>query len=224
MKKVVVTRVENLIKRVKKVLRILEKVRLDMELPGGQERLAPLLQAGIDAELICLDLRSFLVDYHLTAKEELFGEIADLQGYSVEERNGVFCIRMPVLPLKERCRSDCSYVAIPLLYALKKYGITHEIPRFDNAIVTVRHNYPNNLPVRYLRDHDNIEVKKVLDVIALYFLEDDNMAHCDLYYTAKPSDSYFTEIFIAPKPQHQGIIGGFTVGESDEKSEKIGLV
>ena len=27
-----------------------------------------------------------------------------------------------------------------------------------------------------------------------------------------------------PKPENQGIIGGFAVGESDEKSEKIGMV
>ena len=131
---------------------------------------------------------------------------------------------MPMSPPNDNFQRDGSYVAIPLLCALKQYGLTHEIPIFDDAVITICHHYPANFPVRYLRDHNHIVMKKVFDVIGLYFFTDDRMEHCDLYYTSKLSDSYFTEIFIAAKPENQGIIGVFAVGESDEKSEKIGMV
>ncbi len=117
-----------------------------------------------------------------------------------------------------------TYSRIRMLCALKQFGLAHEIPIFDDAVITVCHHYPANFPVRYLRDHNHLAMKKVLDVIGLYFFTDDRMEHCDLYYTSKLSDSYSTEIFIAPKLENQGIIGGFAVGESDEKNEKIGMV
>lgn len=224
MKKVTLTKLESIMQRMRKTLRTIEKVSLELGLPGVQVQLDPLMQAGVDAELISLDLRALLIDYYSEKADDVFGEIANLHEFSMEERNGVFWIRMPMIPLHDGSQMDDSYVAIPLLCALKQYGLTHEIPIFADAVITICHNYPANFPVRYLRDHNHLAMKKVLDVIGLYFFTDDRMEYCDLYYTSKLSDSYFTEIFIAPKPQHQGIIGGFAVGESDEKSENFGSV
>ena len=224
MKKVTLTKLESIMQRMRKTLRTIEKVSLELGLPGVQVRLDSLLQAGVDAELISLDLRSLLMDYYSEKADDVFGDIAHIHEFSMEERNGIFCIRMPMSPPNDSFQMDGSYVAIPLLCTLKQYGLTHEIPIFDDAVISVCHHYPANFPVRYLRDHNHLAMKKVLDVIGLYFFTDDRMEHCDLYYTSKLSDSYFTEIFIAPKPQHQGIIGGFAVGESDKKSAKNGLV
>ena len=224
MKKVTLTKLESIMQRMRKTLRTIEKVSLELGLPGVQVRLDPLLQAGVDAELISLDLRSLLEEYHSENADTGFGDIAHLHEFSMEERNGVFWIRMPMSPMNDKFLRDGSHVAIPLLCALKQYGLTHEIPIFDDAVITVCHHYPANFPVRYLRDHNHLAMKKVFDVIGLYFFTDDRMAHCDLYYTAKPSGEYFTEIHIAPKPENQGIIGGFAVGESGEKNAKIGMV
>lgn len=224
MKKVTLTKLESIMQRMRKTLRTIEKVSLELGLPGVQVRLDSLLQAGVDAELISLDLRSLLEEYHSENTDTGFGDIAHLHEFSMEERNGVFWIQMPMIPLNDSFQRDGSYVAIPLLCALKQYGLTHEIPIFDDAVITICHYYPGNFPVRYLRDHNHLAMKKVFDVIGLYFFTDDRLEHCDLYYTSKLSDSYFTEIFIAPKPERQGIIGGFAVGESDEKSAKNGLV
>lgn len=224
MSNIIISKTDSMIRQVKKTLRELENFRLKLEHPYSEDRFDHLLQAADAAEVTCLQLRQMLVACLSTSKEKLLDDISDAQGYSVEERNGVICIRTPALPLKKRYRSNCSYIAEPLMHILEQYNREHKIHRHQNAIVTIRHNYPSDLPTRYIRDHDNIEVKKVLDVVSLFFLLEDNMAHCDLYYTAKPSDSYSTEIFIAPKPESQGIIGGFAVGESDEKSEKNAMV
>ena len=214
MSNTIISKTDSMIRQVKKTLRELESFRLKMEHPYSEDRFDHLLQAADAAEVTCLQLRWILIACLVTPKDKLFDEISDTQGYSVEERNGVICIRTPALPLKKRYRSNCSYIAVPLAHVLKQYSREHEIHRLRDAIVTIRHNYPSDLPVRYIRDHDNIEVKKVLDVVSLYFLLEDNMAHCDLYYTAKASDTYFTEIFIAPKPENPEIVGGFAVGES----------
>ena len=214
MSNIIISKTDSMIRQVKKTLRELENFRLKLEHPYSEDRFDHLLQAADAAEVTCLQLRQMLVACLSTTKEKLLDDIADAQGYAVEERNGVICIRTPALPLKKRYRSNCSYIAEPLVCVLRQYSREHEIHRLRDAIVTIRHNYPSDLPVRYIRDHDNIEVKKVLDVIGLYFLLEDNMAHCDLYYTAKASDEYFTEIFIAPKPENQGIIGGFAARES----------
>ena len=141
-------------------------------------------------------------------------------GYTAE---GWFCAVIPTLLPKKR-NTSTGYIKEIMYASLERFFMDKQIRRFGKCTVIFRHVYNRDNPKRAWRDHDNIEVKKVLDVVSLFFLMEDNMAHCDLYYTAKPSDSYSTEIFIAPKPESQGIIGGFAVGESDEKSEKIGLV
>ena len=99
MKKVTLTKLESIMQRMRKALRTIEKVSLELGLPGVQVRLDPLLQAGVDAELISLDLRSLLEEYHSENADTGFGDIAHLHEFSMEERNGVFVIRMPMNPL-----------------------------------------------------------------------------------------------------------------------------
>ena len=45
--------------------------------------------------------------------------------------------------------------------------------------------------------------KKVLDVLALYFLKDDNMACCEILHTSRPADDYKTEIIISDWGENQ---------------------
>jgi len=50
-----------------------------------------------------------------------------------------------------------------------------------------------------VRDHDNIETKKVLDVITAYLLVDDTGLLCSNFYTTTVGDNEQTEVYIVSK-------------------------
>ena len=57
MKKVTLTKLESIMQRMRKTLRTIEKVNLELGLPGVQVRIDSLLQAGVDAELMELSIK-----------------------------------------------------------------------------------------------------------------------------------------------------------------------
>ena len=111
MSNIIISKTDSMIRQVKKTLRELENFRLKLEHPYSEDRFDHLLQAADAAEVTCLQLRQMLVACLSTSKEKLLDDISDAQGYSVEERNGVICIRTPALPLK----SDTAATALILL-------------------------------------------------------------------------------------------------------------
>lgn len=73
----------------------------------------------------------------------------------------------------------------------------HNIPRFtEKVVLCFRHIY---LPEDKLIDHDNIEIKTVIDAITLNVLQDDNPSRCSLYMDYGIGDYRHTEIDIVPE-------------------------
>lgn len=55
-------------------------------------------------------------------------------------------------------------------------------------------------PVRY-RDHDNIEVNMVSDIVALYVMPDDSPKVCAHYYCSTSGADDRTEVYVVPKEE-----------------------
>lgn len=56
-----------------------------------------------------------------------------------------------------------------------------------------------NLPIKAVRDYDNLELKAVIDVIATFCLTDDTGALCDSFQTTRFGYSSSTVITVMPK-------------------------
>ena len=50
-----------------------------------------------------------------------------------------------------------------------------------------------------MRDHDNIEVNKVADIVAMHVLSDDNPSVCSHYYCSASASEDRTEVYVVPK-------------------------
>lgn len=113
--------------------------------------------------------------------------------------NGWFYVKIPsILPKKES--GNPSYIRTTLYYSLRKFFFNNTVEKFtEKCTIIFKHNYSKERPYREYRDHDNIEINAVVDLIALFILKDDNPLRLDHYYfSTSQNDVDNTEIFVVP--------------------------
>lgn len=117
------------------------------------------------------------------------------QGICVLENQGVLSVTLPSLLPKRQTGARNDFLMEPLFYALSEYAMSHPICRYERSTVCFFHIYDKSIHP-YVRDHDNVECKQVLDAVALFFLPDDSGAYCDIYHTSREGTTDETRIFI----------------------------
>ena len=70
--------------------------------------------------------------------------------------------------------------------------------RYRDSVLIYRHVYSRDRPERQKRDHDNIEVNMVTDIITLYLLPDDAPRRCAHYYCSAAGAEDQTEVYVIP--------------------------
>lgn len=80
---------------------------------------------------------------------------------------GWFSLRMPLLlPKKEHGSAD--YIRSILFPEMQRFFHNQAPCRFKDCVLIYRHVYSRDRPERQRRDHDNIEINMVSDIVALY--------------------------------------------------------
>ena len=149
------------------------------------------------AERLACSIREIRVETCFLPKTSALKEAAQSQGITVEQQEGWYKIVLPGL-LPKRRSGSCTLLTAPLAAVLAEFDKAYPIRRLRNCVVCFRHLYSADLPERMARDHDNIEVKQVLGVIADRFLTDDNGLLCSNLYTSALAENEGTEIYVMP--------------------------
>ena len=111
---------------------------------------------------------------------------------------GRFIMRFPaLLPKKERGSPE--YVRGFLYPAMKQFFDTRPRFRFNDCVIIFRHIYNRARPERQYRDHDNIELNAVVDLITLFLLYGDTPLRCFHFYCSAESGADETEVIVLPK-------------------------
>ncbi len=109
-----------------------------------------------------------------------------------------FSVRIPaLLPKKEDGSAD--YIRSSLYLAMKDFFNNAEPVRYDDCVLIYRHIYQRDRPERKKRDHDNIEINMVSDIVAMYVMADDGPSTCSHYYCSNEGSEERTEIYVVPK-------------------------
>lgn len=116
-------------------------------------------------------------------------------GYTAE---GWFCVRLPML-LPKKNEGSAEYIRQFLYFAMKRFFTGKEPRKYDGAVLIYRHVYTEECPERQKRDHDNIEVNMVSDIIAMYSLCDDGPEICSHFYCSALGDKERTEVYVVPQ-------------------------
>ena len=113
---------------------------------------------------------------------------------------GWFEAVIPAL-LPKKNKDSAEYICDFMYPAMQNFFRGKKPVRYTDCIIIFRHIYRQDRPERQYRDHDNIEIKAVIDIIALYVLFDDSPLHCSHYYCSAPGNENRTEIFIVPRSE-----------------------
>ena len=116
-------------------------------------------------------------------------------GYTEE---GWFRLSIPaLLPRKEKGNPE--YVRSLIYPAMSNFFTGKQIEKFKDCTLVYLHTYDANRPQREWRDHDNVEVNAVTDIVALFVMLDDSPHICEHYYASKSGMENRTEVFVLPK-------------------------
>jgi hypothetical protein len=136
---------------------------------------------------------------HPRAKEMM--EDAILKVFPVEigfTAEGWFCLRIPAL-LPKKNKGSPAYIADPLYPAMVRFWRGKPPVRYPYNVTVFRHVYSRDRPERQYRDHDNIELNAIMDVVSLYVMVDDSPMRCRHYYFSAPGDGDRTEVYVIPR-------------------------
>ena len=146
--------------------------------------------------VICRELPAYTG--HPKAREMI--EAAVLSAFPVEigfTAEGWFSLRIPIL-LPKKGKGSPAYLTDPLYLAMKRFWYGKRPVRYPDNVLIFRHVYSRKRPERMLRDHDNIELNRAADIIALYTMVDDSPMRCRHYYCSAPGDTERTEVYVVP--------------------------
>ena len=116
-------------------------------------------------------------------------------GYTKE---GWFRLSIPaLLPRKEKDNPE--YVRSLIYPAMSDFFTGKQVEKFKDCTLVYLHTYDVNRPKREWRDHDNVEVNAVTDIVALFVMLDDSPHICEHYYASKSGTENRTEVFVLPK-------------------------
>ena len=111
---------------------------------------------------------------------------------------GWFSIRIPAL-LPKKIKGSADYVRSFLYPAMSDFFKTAPPVRYNDCVLIYRHVYDKELSDRKKRDHDNIEINMVSDIVALYVMPDDGPSVCSHYYCSAEGNENRTEVYVIPK-------------------------
>lgn len=118
-------------------------------------------------------------------------------GFTLE---GWFSVRLPMLlPKKET--GSANYVRSFLYPAMRDFFSEKPPVRYHDCVLIYRHVYDENRPERQRRDHDNIEINMVSDIVALYVMDDDAPSVCRHYYCSAAGSMERTEVYVVPRAE-----------------------
>ena len=152
--------------------------------------------AALRAEQIACRLRHILYASTNVQKEEYLTSAALMMGIDIQYRDGIMEITLPSLLPKRKRWSSSEFLLDPFHAALSQYAREHHMPQFKHCVVFFSNIYNRELPTRRVRDYDNLELKRLLDVAASFMLVDDSGLWCDAYHTTELGETDCTRISI----------------------------
>ena len=160
-------------------------------------------QAAINCEFITRKMRELVCRTTNISKTECLETAADVMGINVTYDGSGVDITIPCL-MPHRRKKQIGIITDPLSAALARFVASYppDAPffRFTHCVICITHVYDKVLYGKdRKRDHDNIEIKGIIDVINTFLLTDDNENLCDVYTSSELSDHDSTRISIIKK-------------------------
>lgn len=149
-----------------------------------------------NAEVSTVSLRNLTARTVRDDVAPFYSEVADLLGIRIDESHDWIKITVPAILPKRNQRDNQAFLTRPLRYALMDFLRENPMERFGNCAICIVHKYDEALGKRRIRDYDNIETKRYLDVIESMLLTNDSGLLCTILQATEMSDRDCTEFYL----------------------------
>lgn len=149
------------------------------------------------SEKFACSVRDFARKTFVANRYEVMDKASEMQGIEVRKDGSVVIVDLPFL-LPRKKGKEHKFIGDPLWYKLEEISKTEDLKIRDKAVICIIHTYDNVNKKARCYDYDNLESKKILDIITLFTLTDDAPEYCDVYQTVQLSDRDKTRILIMP--------------------------
>lgn len=192
--------------RISRILSDIEKLtntlyamdNMDIEkYPDNYEMLST--DAALRSELITCRMRHLIYNSTAMKKSQYLTSAGVVQGIRIDYQDGVLEVTLPCLLPKRKQRQSTEFLIDPIYFTLSQYADSHTLPKFEHCVVCFSHIYSEELPLRRIRDYDNLELKQLLDVISTFIMNDDTGLLCDAYNTTEIGETDCTRISVMDK-------------------------
>lgn len=143
-----------------------------------------------------VELRNLAARTDWSEVRTLYEESGDAMGIRVEEDPRWIKITLPSILPRRNSRDNTLYLTRPMRACLLRFQADEPMERFGRCVICIVHQYDEALGVRRVRDYDNIETKRFLDVIESIFLTNDSGLLCSVFQSTKMGDRDATEFYL----------------------------
>ena len=170
--------------------------------PENFETLA--MDAALRCEQLACRARHLIYAACNKPKEEYLCVAAAAQGVEIQMQDEIVEIKLPSLLYKRDKWRSMEFLLEPFSATLERWTEENAAPKFEQCTVCFTHVYRRDTQVRMIRDPDNMEVKRYLDVVASFLLLDDNGLLCDIHTTAELGDGNYTRVTVMERRRFPG--------------------
>ena len=162
-----------------------------------------ILEAAKTAEKLTEKMRRLTLEVNINPVqyERYKEELVMIHGIEVEYEKEILKVSLPLL-IPHRKEVYTNFIYKPLHIALQNWYLEQvksdrEIPSFEECMVCFVHVYDKSLPLAgRVRDHDNIEEKHVLDILAGFCLKSDSGLYVDTVHMTRLGEEDTTRLYI----------------------------
>lgn len=193
---------DNAARKLGKIKIVLENIKRLAEVGMIEEAYASAFTLAHEAEQLAL-LARVLPAYTGNPQAAAVSEQLMLDTVPVKigfTSQGWFGVSIPAL-LPKKSKGSPDYIRSLLYPAMRRFFHGKEPIRYPNCVLIFRHVYDRSRPERECRDHDNIELNMVADIIALYVMMDDSALRCDHYYCSAAGGGNRTEVYVVHRSE-----------------------
>lgn len=149
------------------------------------------------SEKYACNVREFSHKTFTAERREIMDRSAEMQGIEIQRDGNAVIVDLPQLLPRKKGKQH-NFMCDPLRYKFDEISEAKDLKIRDKAIICIIHVYNNEAGNARCYDYDNLESKKILDIVSLYTLTDDAPQYCDLYQTVRFGNANKTRIIVMP--------------------------
>ena len=146
--------------------------------------------------------RELCIDSFVMKECEVYDTASEMLGIEIHKEGKSVVIDLPEL-LPGKKERETNYVGAPLIHQFEKICQTEDLKIKERVVICIVHVYNNELKKTRCYDYDNLEGKRIIDIITQYVLVDDSPEFCDVYHTVEIGKTNKTRIIVMHKTEFE---------------------